>query len=301
MKLSTNPPDRNWLKTQLLSPQQHFSHTTMPSFNYLKSKDITSLLDFLQSLSLKNQITTPPPEMGVSGEVLFNTIGCAGCHTVSGHSAGTNGPDLLQAMSVRKPSREWLKVQINSPQQHFSNSSMPSFSYLHKDQMEVLIDYLKTLESESYPPPAVVRMLNRQPVGPFQDGPALHIVGGWEHGEVLYKQYCMLCHNPSHKNVPSLNPIRQDLYREDADSFVEEIDPVIQDGSHAMPAFAGKILTQAQIADIEAYILHVNGVDRGQIINPGIKPESFFRIVGITFLVLLVLAGFFFLKLRKSS
>jgi hypothetical protein len=48
-----------------------------------------------------------------------------------------------------------------------------------------------------------------------------------------------------------------------------------------MPAFAERILSQPQIADIEAYILHLNGVDRAQVINPGIKPKDFIFILGL--------------------
>ena len=44
-----------------------------------------------------------------------------------------------------------------------------------------------------------------------------------------------------------------------------------------MPAFGDThALTQAQIADLEAYILSVNGVDRTEITNPGIEPKEFF-------------------------
>jgi ubiquinol-cytochrome c reductase cytochrome b subunit len=288
MKLSTQAPSRDWLKAQLLAPQQHFPHTTMPSFNYLKEEDIVSLLDFLQSLSIKDQITTSHQESGSSGAMLFNTIGCAGCHTVSGQSAGINGPDLLQALSVRKPGREWLHIQIVSPQRHFSNSSMPSFSYLHKDQMEALVNYLTTLESKPYPLPASVKTLAVRPVEPWQGpgsghdtGAAAHMVGEWEHGQVLYLQYCMLCHNPAQKSAVSLNPIRQVLYSTNADDFADQIDPIIQHGSKHMPAFAERILSQPQIADIEAYILHLNGVDRAQVINPGIKPKDFIFILGL--------------------
>lgn len=63
-------------------------------------------------------------------------------------------------------------------------------------------------------------------------------------------------------------------------------------------AFGQKTLSQAQIADIEAYILHLNGVDRAQIINPGIAPYDFLYIFGIIFLVLVLCAVVFLFFLR---
>jgi hypothetical protein len=61
-----------------------------------------------------------------------------------------------------------------------------------------------------------------------------------------------------------------------------------------MEAYGDKnLLTQQQISDIEAYILKLNNVERGMIINPGIHPIRFFEIflgiVLVTFISLLVL------------
>ena len=318
MVLSKTPaPTRDWIKRQLISPQQHFAFTPMPSFNYLGEKDITSLLDFLQALSLKEPMVINPIPKKLSedghlesykaGKELFRTIGCAGCHTVTGQSMDTLGPDLVQALSVRRPDRQWLKDQMVSPNEHFSNSIMPSYGYLHKDQITALMDYLETLEVKSYSPSSVQKVLSQEkqnenfqqyngPLAQEDITPANRIVGEWEHGQVLYKQYCMICHNPDRKNIPSLTPIRRDLYRDNADDFVQQIDPIIQNGSPrtGMPAFKDpQMLAQAQIADIEAYILHVNGVDRTQIINPGIKPKKFFYMIGVIFIVMSVCIGFF--------
>jgi hypothetical protein len=60
-----------------------------------------------------------------------------------------------------------------------------------------------------------------------------------------------------------------------------------------MPAFGDtNTLTQPEIANIEAYILRLNGVDRGQVIHPGIEPQRFFLLVVVSFgLVALLLAG----------
>ena len=63
-----------------------------------------------------------------------------------------------------------------------------------------------------------------------------------------------------------------------------------------MPNFGDShALTQAQIADLEAYVLSINGVDRTQILNPGIEPKEFFyMLVGILSAVVLIAGLFWF-------
>jgi len=69
-----------------------------------------------------------------------------------------------------------------------------------------------------------------------------------------------------------------------------------------MPDFGvSHALTQAQIADLEAYVLSLNGVDRTQITNPGIEPKEFFyMLVGILSAIFLLAGLFWYLmKLLK--
>jgi len=57
-----------------------------------------------------------------------------------------------------------------------------------------------------------------------------------------------------------------------------------------MPDFGDShALTQAQIADLEAYVLSLNGVDRTMITNPGIEPKEFFyMLVAITSVIVML-------------
>jgi hypothetical protein len=57
-------------------------------------------------------------------------------------------------------------------------------------------------------------------------------------------------------------------------------------------------LTQTMIANAEAYILDLNGVNRAQIVHPGIEPRTFFWLVVVVFG--LVLSGFWVWKGRRS-
>ena len=54
------------------------------------------------------------------------------------------GPDLITAIAKDKPSIDWLKVQLTTPQQHNPVSMMPSFfSRLTDDQMNDMVEFLK--------------------------------------------------------------------------------------------------------------------------------------------------------------
>lgn len=59
-----------------------------------------------------------------------------------------------------------------------------------------------------------------------------------------------------------------------------------------MPAFGDAAsLTQDELADIEAFVMHANGVDRDAIAHPGIAPRRFAAIVaGVGALLVAALA-----------
>ncbi len=143
-------------------------------------------------------------------------------------------------------------------------------------------------------------------------GQAAYIIGSARHGAELFKKNCSPCHGPVGKTnvpnpgsddgkVPDLNPIDRDIFNADAQIFAENIDRYIQHGSVPagpspvirMAAFGDTTtLTQQEISNIEAYVLDLNGVDRAQLINPGIQPRIFFLIVVVLYaLVIFILGG----------
>jgi hypothetical protein len=100
--------------------------------------------------------------------------------------------------------------------------------------------------------------------------------------------------------VPPLNPIDRKLYNAGPAVFAAAIDKIIQHGSMPsgkhptlhMPAWGDtRSLTQQEISNLEAYILQLNGSDRGQIINPGIEPRTFFFIVAGIYVLLILIQG----------
>ncbi len=139
---------------------------------------------------------------------------------------------------------------------------------------------------------------------------ASYMIGNVDLGVTVFKQNCASCHGPqgtdkvpnpgsSDGTVPPLNPIDPVLLNKDARTFVNNIDPFIQHGSipegshpvlHMLPFGDDGSLTQQMIANVEAYVLAVNGIDRAQPVHPGMQPRSFFWLVVIVFVV--ILGGF---------
>lgn len=153
-------------------------------------------------------------------------------------------------------------------------------------------------------------------------GQSAYIIGSAERGVELFKRNCSSCHgsegvtnvpNPGSDEgkVPNLNPIDRELYNSDAQTFAENIDRFVQHGSVPagpnpairMLAFGDtNTLTQQEIANIEAYILRLNGVDRAQLINPGMEPRNFFLLVVVVYaLVILILGGLWNKRSRQTG
>lgn len=142
-------------------------------------------------------------------------------------------------------------------------------------------------------------------------GDAAYIIGSAGRGEILFSDQCSGCHGEAGKEglpnpgsiggtVPALDPIDQSLFARDPSTFAGNIDRVIQHGSvpegspaFAMPDFGDSgTLNQQQIANLIAYIMAINGVDRAMITRPGIRPGTFYLMaVSVLLLLGLALAG----------
>jgi quinol-cytochrome oxidoreductase complex cytochrome b subunit len=129
-------------------------------------------------------------------------------------------------------------------------------------------------------------------------------IGGAEHGAQLFVSYCVECHgahgikgveNPGSVDgeVPSINPIDPEAKGKTPAEFVAGLESYLQNGSVPeaatstpnasprlkMPSFGNtNALTQPQIADLEAYVMQLNGVDRAAIVRPGVEPKTYFWI-----------------------
>ncbi len=240
------------------------------------------------------------------GAALFKSLGCIGCHWVNGNG-GKVGPDLsAEGQSGR--SRDWLITQIRNSKEHNPKSAMPSFPALNSLQLNSLVDFLLNLGAKDSAGQAPVPGATSNPaqisrpgdVGaetvqlPGQKAPGM--VGNPGHGGKLYVAFCESCHGPEGKDkvpnpgsedgtVPPLNPIDREFFSPDPEMFAANIDKFIQHGSiPAGPSPALRMqdfgdsntLTQQEIANIEAFVLQLNGVERAQLIHPGLAPPLFF-------------------------
>jgi ubiquinol-cytochrome c reductase cytochrome b subunit len=307
-----------WIEDQIRDPRSHYPSSPMPSFaTRLSSIQIKDLAEYLLSLKTKEspsragkppaQASGGPASTSSEGARLFESLGCVGCHTIHG-SGGQVGPDL-SAEGSRGRSSQWIADQIRDPRGHYPGSPMPSFAKrVDVSQVQALVDYLMSLKLpgsaaggeggkapavESGPPlpspPTPARRLN---------GPAANMIGDAAHGGILFQQTCQRCHGPRGTDkipnpgsddgtVPPLNPIDPGLKNPDPQVFADNVDRFIQHGSipsgpdpeRHMPDFGDShTLTQQAIANLEAYVLSLNGVDRSKIMNPGVSPTLFFFI-----------------------
>ncbi len=254
------------------------------------------------------------------GKQLFTSIGCIGCHSIMG-TGGTVGPDLSNEVQKGR-TKEWLIAQIQDSKSHNPTSIMPPFSFLKVSQLNQLVAFLLTPSNmgsgstQQITAATKANSDNNLPVSsdtsshskidstnPQSAGLAASILGSAEHGKVLFDKNCIACHgkngvgkipNPGSVAgiVPVLNPISKRLYNPDPEIFAKNIDVVIQHGALPnginpalkMEAFGDQqALSQQQISDIEAYILSLNGIERGMIKEPGMKPVSFFTLIASIF------------------
>jgi ubiquinol-cytochrome c reductase cytochrome b subunit len=280
----------------------------------------------LQTPSSQATSTIPMSENGKTrGAQLFHTLGCMGCHRVNGQG-GTIGPELSSG-SLQSKSRQWLMIQIRDPKKHNSNTIMPSFSSVTDQKINEIVDYLQSLasgKSSSIVPPLpqlpTMTSQGKLVIGPHgQPGPAANVIGSVDRGAILFQQHCESCHgstgtdkvpNPGSEDgtVPPLNPIDPSLLNKDPQTFADNIDRIIQHGSRPegpnpalqmLPFGDSNSLNQQTIANVEAYILWLNGVDRAKLVHPGLQPPLFFWLVVGIFVI--VIGGLWVLKGRGKN
>lgn len=249
------------------------------------------------SVEKKGEMPAPEPSAPplAGGQKLFYAYGCNVCHTIDGKPSHLLGPDLILALSAHKHlTAEWLLVQLDSPKTHDPYSLMPSYAHLSAQDKHELIAFLEHLSTLSPAPTAPTSPSVPQKKVGF--GQSINMIGSVSGGKALFDAYCIQCHGPSGhihapgfesvSGVPPLNPIAREFFSPDPHTFVERIDSPIQHGEMNpstgpnMPAFGDThSLSQPEIADLEAYVLALNGVDRAQIKNPGVAPKTFFYIL----------------------
>ncbi len=273
----------------------------------------------------------------LKGKNIFNTHGCIACHTMSGRG-GKIGPDLTNEYQ-RGRTKDWILVQLTDSKKHFPKSIMPPFTMLSKQQLSDLADYILSphpaATSSNSGPQTLNNIQSNNSTTPNNNtgaaeskpknfdinGTAASMIGNVAHGALLFRQDCQSCHGTDGKGgvpnpgsltgvVPTLNPISKKLYNKHPQIFADNIDRYIQHG--AVPAGSNPslhmfdygdsyTLTQQEIANIEAYVLNLNGVNRAEIQITSFSSTQYYIIVISVFVVVTFIFLIIGLIKRKSS
>ncbi len=264
------------------------------------------------------------------GAQLFSKMGCAACHTVNG-VGGHVGPNLSGeglaghstawlAQQIMDPKSHDPKTvmppftMLNDPQVDHLVDYLISLRNKVAPTAEKPTSVASAQSMSTTPPPnqSVIQLPSE--VG--EPGRAVNMVGNVEHGKKLFDANCASCHGQAGKGgvpnpgsylgtVPALNPVRKELFSKVPAVFAENLDRFIENGAvppgpspqKHMAAMSmigyGKTqsLTQQEISNVIAYIMHLNGVSRAEIQHPGIPPKTFFFISLGIFVVLWIILG----------
>jgi mono/diheme cytochrome c family protein len=162
-----------------------------------------------------------------------------------------------------------------------------------------VVSYLHTLQQVSAVPPATPTPPEptetplppgaptpapARPSLPGGPGPAVSLTGRRAAGLLDFGTFCAICHGPEGREgvgapnpgsddgiVPELNPIDPTIANSDPKTFAANLDLFLQHGSVPegpapllmMPSFGdSQLLSQQRIADLIAYVMHLNGVDQ---------------------------------------
>jgi mono/diheme cytochrome c family protein len=229
----------------------------------------------------------------------FYLLHCTRCHGVLGEGVDAsplrnsqfiqagNDQDIFDSIADGRPGTEmpaWLQIK-GGP--------------LTDAQIGDVVAYLHTLQevaavppatptppepTEAPPPPNAPTPEPARPSLPGGPGSAVSLIGDVAQGEVDFGDFCASCHGPEGREgvgvpnpgsddgiVPELNPIDPTIANPDPTVFATNVDLFLERGSVPegpapllmMPSFGdSQMLTQRQIADLIAYVMHLNGVEK---------------------------------------
>ncbi len=239
---------------------------------------------------------TQGPADAAQGAQIFQQ-NCSACHGAQGE--GGIGPALRDSQYIQAAGDQAITETIANGR---PGTAMPAWSQakggsLTDAQIANVVAFLHTLQgaaaattpatvqpaptdtpaaaTEATPEPA-------RPSNPGGPGEAATMSGDVSQGEALFSQICAACHGPQGTqgipnpgsddgSVPTLNPIDPTLANADPKIFATNVDLFVQHGSTpagpnpqiSMPSFGDSgTLTQQQIADLIAYVMHLNGVEQ---------------------------------------
>lgn len=162
-------PDMKYQIDHLVEPRKFKPKSVMPSYRYLREKDLRDLAAYLVSLGNDPQklragvAPTPAPTedpLIAQGKELYRDLGCVGCHTIDG--SRSTGPSFkgLFGHKVEVALRDGTTAQIVIDEAYLKEAIlqpgekivkgfpnvMPSFEgRVSDEEIQALIEYIKSL------------------------------------------------------------------------------------------------------------------------------------------------------------
>lgn len=225
---------------------------------------------------------------------------CSLCHGIEGQ--GVEAPPLRNNQFVQTGALQDVYVTIANGR--FNEEIMPAWLQadggpLTDAEIYNVIAYIRTLQgvaplppSTPIPPeptatplpPSAPTPEPARPSNPGEPGPAAALTDDIARGQSEFGLYCAACHGPEgvqgipnpgsdDGSVPVLNPIDPTIANPDPKIFAANVDLFVEYGSVPeglspeilMPSFGdSKMLTEQQIADLIAYVMHLNRVEEAK-------------------------------------
>ncbi|HEX9669924.1 MAG TPA: c-type cytochrome [Thermoanaerobaculia bacterium] len=125
----------------------HFFHqenTNRPGDLERQRAEIAGIVAYLWQESERPRYPAPPAGDPTAGRLLFETVGCAGCHVLDGKAKRDDffptinrlhGPNLVRTGSKVDPG--WLYAWVRNPKQYFPETNMPDLRLTDREAADV--------------------------------------------------------------------------------------------------------------------------------------------------------------------
>lgn len=150
--------DRDWIAKWLQDPQGFRASTKMPAIFHQKNQSgpenkrledaaLVAAAHYLIARSGKVELQNAPAGDAATGEKLVKDLGCLGCHSAAGVTAGDRAPELTGLGS--KVSPEWLYTWLKDPKHYSPETRMPSLRLSDQEAAHITA-YLIGLRNETF-------------------------------------------------------------------------------------------------------------------------------------------------------
>lgn len=148
LKKVASKVDKTWLVDWIKNPKEYMPNSRMPMFG-LTDKDVVAVASFLIAMSepYEPKVANIPKGDPRSGERLFNTIGCLGCHSADSsektYAVRSRAPNLSRLASKVKSSA-WVYDWLKDPKNYSRHARMPSLRLTDQEASDITA-YLMSL------------------------------------------------------------------------------------------------------------------------------------------------------------